>query len=189
MFIPHLPSKVTRALPCWPRLVVTITTPLAPREPHRAVEAASFRTVIDSTSFGFRVASTLEFVLGTPSITINAFALFWLAVPIPRIRIPISVPGWPSTEDTCRPGIEPSRALDSVELDCELISFESIELTEPVRSFFFAVPKAWTTTSSNAVASSSRVTLMVVLPPAVTVTDFVPRKEYLILLPWLALMV
>ena len=83
----------------------------------------------------------------------------------------------------------PSNALDSVELDCELISFESIVLMEPVRSFFLIVPKAWTTTSSNAVASSSRVTLMVVLPPAVTVTDFVPRKENLILLPCLALMV
>ena len=189
MLIPHLASKVTLALPCWPFLVVTITTPLAPRDPHRAVEAASFRTVIDSTSRGFIIVRAFVFVLGTPSITISAFALFWLAVPIPRIRIPMSTPGWPSIEDTCKPGMAPSSALDSVELACELISFESIELIEPVRSFFLAEPKACTTTSSNAVASSSRVTLIVELPPAVTVTDFVPRKENLILLPCLALMV
>ena len=187
--MPQRPSKVTLARPCWPFLVVTITTPLAPREPHRAVEAASFNTVIDSISFGFNEESAFEFVLGTPSITISASELFCVPEPIPRTRIPMSTPGWPSIEATCKPGIAPSSARDSVELDCELISFESIELTAPVRSFFLAVPKACTTTSSNAVASSSRVTLMVELVPAVAVTDFVPRKEYLILLPCLALMV
>ena len=58
--MPQRPSKVTLARPCWPFLVVTITTPLAPREPHRAVEAASFNTVIDSISFGFSVGKRVR---------------------------------------------------------------------------------------------------------------------------------
>ena len=41
-------------LPFSPLLVVTITTPLAPREPYIAVAEASFNTSIVSISLGFK---------------------------------------------------------------------------------------------------------------------------------------
>ena len=45
-----MPSKVTVASPAFARLVVTMITPFAPREPYRAFDAASLRTLIDSMS-------------------------------------------------------------------------------------------------------------------------------------------
>ena len=57
---PHLASTVTTASRDLAFLVVTITTPLAPRAPYRAFEAASFSTVIDSMSFGLRLFRSPE---------------------------------------------------------------------------------------------------------------------------------
>ena len=47
---PSLAVKFTTAFPSVPCLVVTIITPLAPREPYMAVADASFSTSIDSMS-------------------------------------------------------------------------------------------------------------------------------------------
>src|SRR5690606_27717552 len=164
--------------PRLPFLEVTITTPCAPRDPHSAVEAASLRTVIDSMSLGFIVESTLNPpVTGTPSITMSALELFWLDEPIPRIRIPISKPGCPSTEETCRPGTAPSSVFVSEELDWAAIVRGSTVLMEPVRSFFFMVPYATTTTSSREAISSVKATLITVLPATGILCDSNPINE------------
>ena len=54
-------------LPFSPLLVVTITTPLAPREPYIAVAEASLNTSIVSISLGFK--SFIPSEVGIPSMT------------------------------------------------------------------------------------------------------------------------
>ena len=132
-FQPQRASNEIRVLPLCPFLVVIRTTPLAPREPYMAVEAASFKTVTDAISCGFMFESGFSFWAGTPSMTINADALFPVAELTPRTRIPISTPGWPSAAATCKPGMDPSKALETVDTFWIPITFESIWLTEPVR--------------------------------------------------------
>src|SRR5690554_5602925 len=85
-------------------------TPLAAREPYKADAAASFRTVMDSISEGFRVLITLLLftmyedncpeppeTTGTPSITYNG-SLDAFMEPIPRIRIAEVEPACPEVE-------------------------------------------------------------------------------------------
>ena len=68
-------------LPASPRLVVTMTTPFAPRTPNTAVEAASFRTDRLSISFGSTVFSGRS----TPSTRMSGLALESDREPTPRM--------------------------------------------------------------------------------------------------------
>ena len=89
---PHLASKFTVALPCLHFLVVIIMIPFAPRAPYKAVEAASFNTVIDSISFVLIEDKSPS--NGTPSTTYNG-SVPALIEPTPRIRTLADSPGWP----------------------------------------------------------------------------------------------
>ena len=93
--------------PLVPFLVVTITTPLAARAPYKAVDAASFKTVMVSISSLFKLAILAE--KGTPSTTYNG-ALDDEIEPKPRIRTSGEEPGWPDVEVVVTPGAIPSSA-------------------------------------------------------------------------------
>jgi hypothetical protein len=65
----RLKEKLTTSLPFFPFLVVINITPLAAEEPYNDVEAASFKTLIDSTSREL-IAAT-DPLKTTPSTTYN----------------------------------------------------------------------------------------------------------------------
>ena len=123
-------------LSCFPRLVVTTTTPLAPRIPKIAAEAASFNTLTDSISLGSIRAKSAE-ERSTPSM-INAGDVSPRKVAIPRIyKEASSAPGSPLACFEISPGICPTNVL--VELADLAFSNSSlfIEATAPVRLAFF----------------------------------------------------
>ena len=82
----------TDVRPWEPFLVVMRITPLEARLPYRAAEAASFRTVIDSISVGFK--SAILPPNGTPSITYSGLEEPF-TVPLPRIMMDGLEPGLP----------------------------------------------------------------------------------------------
>ena len=142
-------------------LVVTITTPFAPRAPYRAFEAASFRTVMLSMSLGLRLLRSPEY--GIPS-TIHRGSFPALRELNPLIRIDGLEPGWPEEVVICTPATLPVRA-DAI-LDCCVLAMSSDLTTaaEPVKASFLAVPKATTMTSSSNSESSARTALMTARP-------------------------
>ena len=132
-----------------PRLVVTNTTPLAPRTPYIAVAEASFNTEKLSTSAG----STSFRLPSNPSINTNAPELY-PNVPIPRTQnSDIFFPGSPLDCIEMIPATRPPKALAKlVAGNCKLAT--STEVTAPVADILrvFA-PKASTTTSCSISAS------------------------------------
>ena len=87
--------------------MVTITTPFAARAPYNAVDAASFKTVIDSMSSLFKFAILAEY--GTPSTTYKGSFEDEIE-PKPRIRTAGADPGCPLVEVVVTPGAIPSNA-------------------------------------------------------------------------------
>ena len=101
----------TEICACWPqrpRLEVRIITPLAARDPQIAVDDASFNTVIDSMSFGFRVWNVPE-VISEPSRIYSGVVDALIEV-TPRIRIETLADGSPEEVNTCKPETCPWRA-------------------------------------------------------------------------------
>ena len=95
--------KFTVNLPALPLLVVTITTPLAPRTPYTAVAEASFKTEKLSISAGSSVFKSPS----TPSIKISAEA-FAPNVLIPRTQNSEKLlPGSPLRVTPMMPGTRP----------------------------------------------------------------------------------
>ena len=121
--------------PALPRLVVIITTPLAPREPYIAAAEASFNTSNRSTSAMLMAFSPRS--VGTPSMTTSGSQL--LIEPSPRILMLTLSPGFPASI-ICTPEIFPCTAAPMLLTDVLLISLLPSEATEPVRSLFFIVP-------------------------------------------------
>ena len=110
-------------------------TPAAAREPYMEDDAASFKTDMLSTSFGF----TSLILPGTPSIITNG--LVSPIVVIPRTRIlPAAAPGALLSRVTVTPAIAPCNAVDNCVVLRAAKSSPFIAATEPVRSFFFMVP-------------------------------------------------
>ena len=93
-------------------MVVTIITPLAPRDPYIAVAEASFKTTILSISLGlikfngFLDPPTPPSFNGIPSTTKRGL-LDRLNDPLPRILIICPSPGAPLPEVTETPAILP----------------------------------------------------------------------------------
>src|SRR5690606_21525575 len=81
--------KVRSLLPFLAVLVVTPTTPLAPREPYNEVAEASFKTDRRSISFGFKFGVPC---IITPSTTHNGLTRPSIE-DTPRIRISGTEPG------------------------------------------------------------------------------------------------
>src|SRR4030095_1262530 len=119
-----------------------------------AVADASFKTVIDTISFGLIVARALgtpaisEFDRGIPSITINGSLLAFNEAP-PRILIVLPEPGAPSFGVIDTPATLPRINCSGVTIAPLLKSFALIAVTAPVRSFFILVPYPITTTSDS----------------------------------------
>ena len=137
VFAPNLISAVTVAFPFLPFLVVIKTTPFAPRAPYNALAAASFNTVIDSTSCWLIILRSPS--KGTPSTTIKGL-LDALIEPRPRTRILVPLPGCPDSVEICTPATAPSNAL--VTSDTCIFSILSFFTTaaDPVKELFLAVP-------------------------------------------------
>ena len=144
-------STCMESLPRAPDLVVMITTPLAPRAPYRAEEAASLSTLTDSISL-LLIALKLP-AKGTPS-TIMRGLLLALIEPIPRIRILLLSPGCPVEVEICTPETLPSSALATSVVCLFCISSAFTVAIEPVKDFLSAVPQA-TATFSNPTSSST----------------------------------
>src|SRR5690606_28048557 len=81
LWYPNSDEKDIWGLPDLPRRVVTNMTPLAPLTPYTAVDEASFKMLMLSTSFGSSWAKSRP---KTPSTTTNGAAL--LKVDTPRIN-------------------------------------------------------------------------------------------------------
>lgn len=94
--------KLMFDLPDFPFLVEMRTTPLAALAPYIAVEAASFRTSIDSMSSEFKAKK----LPGTPSIRIRGDPFPPHCVPPLRTRTGVA-PGCPVDCVTCKPAIVP----------------------------------------------------------------------------------
>ena len=110
-----------------------------------AVADASFKMLNDSMSFGLIIASGFAtpeippLATGTLSITINGSLLAFKEAP-PLILIVLPAPGAPPLEVICTPATLPAISC-SAEVFCPLTkSFEVTLTTEPVKSFFLAVP-------------------------------------------------
>ena len=158
---PTLASKETSAWPGRPFFVVIMMTPLAPRAPYRALDAASLRTVIDSISPGAIVFMLPSY--GTPSTTIRG-SLPALTEEIPRTRIVAEAFGAPLEEISWTPATWPARASVTL-VTCERESFSSSStLAEPVKASLVVLPNATTMVSSSISVSTSRTTLMLVRP-------------------------
>ena len=125
-----------------------------------AVEDASFSTVMSSMSDAgiSEMDST-----GKPS-TINSGVLSPVIEPPPRTRIFISASGDPSVVVICTPAILPVNASVADATGTTVNASEFTVATEPVKSFFLAVPYPITTTSSSACASSAKITSIVFCP-------------------------
>src|SRR5690606_10684013 len=98
--------------PALPDLVVTMMTPLAPREPYIAVDDASFNMSIVSMSLG--AISEIE-LTGKPSTIYNG-ELSWVMEPPPLTLTVSSASGDPSVLDIFNPATRPwiaSRAEDT----------------------------------------------------------------------------
>src|SRR5690606_5045422 len=123
--------------PSPPFFVVIITTPFAPREPYRAIVAASLSTVIDSTSSGLIL--DIPPVYSTPSTMMSALLLDEYE-PIPLTRIPGEEPGLPEGAVVWTPGPEPCKATNGLEIGRLSRSFADMVTAEPVKSDFFTAP-------------------------------------------------
>ena len=78
-------------------------------------------------------------VTGVPSITISG-SLEPAILALPRIRIRLPAPGAPPSVVICAPATLPLiNCSADVTLPCKK-SFDLIEITEPVKSFFLTVP-------------------------------------------------
>ena len=102
----YLAPIETLGFPFLPCLVVTSTTPFAPRAPYMEVAEASFKISIDSISLGLILVKGLRagffkvpvlnvfasLITGTPSITYKG-SLFPLIELVPLIRIEVPAPG------------------------------------------------------------------------------------------------
>ena len=120
-----------------PFLVVINNTPLEALLPYKDVEDASFKTEVDSISFGLILFKLPEY--GTPSTTIRG-ELLALIDPKPLILIIGLEPGTALDWTILSPETRPSKlfaALDEVEFS---IWSEPITLTEPVSEAFDCVP-------------------------------------------------
>ena len=156
-----------------PFLVVIIITPLAPRAPYNAAEAASFKTVSLSISAGLR-----EFISpskGTPSRIING-ALPELIELIPLMRMAgDDPPGCPDWRVICTPDTFPRNASTGL-VTCTLdISSSFSTPAEPVNADFLAVPYATTITSSMLFCTGIMTMRMLLF--AVTSCDSIPTYE------------
>ena len=100
---------------------------------------------------------------GKPS-TINKGSLLCVIDPPPRTRIFISASGEPSVVVIWTPAILPCNASVAEATGTAANVSEFTVATEPVKSFFLAVPYPITTTSSKACASSAKTTLIVFCP-------------------------
>ena len=119
------------------------------------LDAASFKTEIDSTSSGFR----LFIFPSIPSINTKVAALEPCdMVPVPRMLIssvcPNSPPRFPT--DRFRPGTVPCRDCPKLVTGRESSILVSTVATASVRLAFLWVPNPTTTTSSNVWVSSSK---------------------------------
>src|SRR5690606_35664725 len=142
-------------LPAFGDLVVTITTPFAPRAPYIAVDEASFKTSIDSIS-----VTAISLILSTikPSTIYNG-ELSWVIEPPPRTRTTISAPGAPSTVVTWTPGNRPVKASATLITGAFSRSRPFTELTAPAKSLRDTGPDPMTTASSSALDDSCEVTM------------------------------
>ena len=136
--------KLTVNLPALPLLVVTITTPLAPRTPYTAVAEASFKIEKLSISAGSRVFKSPS----TPSISIKAEAL------APKVLIPRtqnsekSLPGSPLRVTPIIPGTRPCNIFETeVAGTCNCAG--STEVIAPTTDTLRCEPRPTTTTSSK----------------------------------------
>lgn len=152
--IPQLAENSIRCAPALPCLVVTRTTPLAPREPYIAVADASLRTSMFSMSLGLIIDNGLSTVLlpefaslfgvplasnGMPSITYSGCVLVLVEF-APRIVILIPAPGAPSLRLTCTPAILPCSPLPKSVGVPRISSSELMEAMAPVRSLLRIFP-------------------------------------------------
>ena len=142
-------TSILSDVPC---LVVTNTTPFAPRTPYTAVAEASFNTEKLSMSAG----SMLFRLPSSPSISTSALELA-PNVPIPRIQnSDILEPGSPLDCTEIIPGTRPPSILVR-EVAGVCICDISTLVTAPVRLTFFSfVPIPVMTTSSICCASFFR---------------------------------
>ena len=121
----------------FPRLVVIIITPFAPREPYKAPADASFSTVTDSISLGLSVFNAPS--KGTPSITYKG--VFAAEIdPKPRMIIEAPSPGCPLPDVLCTPATVPSKALETSATTRFSIRSCLTTSADPVNELFFAVP-------------------------------------------------
>lgn len=166
----NVARPVMVSLPVSPRLVVTKTTPLAPRVPYTAVAEASFRILNDFTSSG-SMSSRRPSI---PSISTNAPELA-PKVLIPRIqKLEMFFPGSPELCMVMTPANRPPIMLLR-EVPGVLSWATSMVLIAPTTDIFFCEVIPVTTTSSSLVSSSSNVTLSVISSLVTSFSiDFIP---------------
>src|SRR5882757_10142137 len=111
-------------------------------------DAASFRTVMLSTSFGF----TSYILPVMPSMRTRTEVLLKVPVPLMVMLAP-SLPGVPEPWLTYMPGDNPASEEDILVVGLLSSSFEPIVATEPVRFTFFCEPYPMTTTSPSALTA------------------------------------
>ena len=99
-------------------------------------EAASFNTVIFSTSLGF----TSLILPGTPSIITNGLLSPIVVTPRTRILLAASPGAVPLFRLTITPETAPCKAVDNCVVFLAAKSSPLIAPTDPVKSFFFTVP-------------------------------------------------
>ncbi|MNQ92448.1 hypothetical protein D3C85_1078760 [compost metagenome] len=99
-----------------------------------AADAASFNTVMFSTSFGF----TLSILPGTPSIITSGLLVPMVVIPL--INMVELLPGAPLVLVADKPGTLPCKASDICRVCLPPTSLALILVIEPVKSFFFCVP-------------------------------------------------
>ena len=130
---------VILVVPVLARLVVTIITPLAPRDPYIALADASLSTSILTISAGFICFRSPASPKGNPSTTTRGALDPFNELP-PRIRTVDDAPGSCDELTTCKPAARPCSKLSTelAGISCNLSIFTVA--TEPVRSLFFTLP-------------------------------------------------
>ena len=164
--IPYEAVKSSLGLPRVPRLVVTITTPLAPLAPKTAVAEASFKTEIVAISLGSMSLKSRS----TPSTIIRGWEPFQLDRP--RMMISEwSLPGSPLLCMVSTPDNLPAMALVILVVPDRMSCLLSTCVMAPTTLSLRWVPYPTTTTSSSVLFSDTSVTLIVFWVPTSTSWD------------------
>ena len=165
-------------------LVLITITPFEPLFPYSAIAAASFKTEVDSISFGF-IDLKLSLLDGKPSITYKGSELP-VMVPTPLIITVDLAPGWPVEAVILTPANWPWSVFITFAFGLFSIVLLETVASDTTACFFVTVLYPCTTTSLRLTPLWS-LTLIWLEVPTVALESFIPTNENIRTSPTLAL--